>query len=115
MALGARPNHAPRVADVLGGYMDELWYVAGDRSTNLDWYARRAGLLSVYVATELHLLADSSEGQTDTWCGPMPPIPALPLRRRTPLTRGAPPPRPAAAAATRAPPPWAAGPSSRGE
>lgn len=68
IAHGARPDRAPRVADVLGGYMDELWYVAGDRSTSIDWYARRAGLLSVYVATELHLLTDSSEGQTDTWC-----------------------------------------------
>ncbi|KAF8150088.1 hypothetical protein B0H34DRAFT_785289 [Crassisporium funariophilum] len=47
--LDPRPalQHAAYVAD-------EACYVTGDKSLQLDWYARRASLAAVYAAAELH-------------------------------------------------------------
>jgi ubiquinone biosynthesis protein COQ9 len=46
---------------------DELWYHAGDQSSDASWYTRRGLLLGVYVSTELCMLSDDSEGFADTW------------------------------------------------
>ena len=51
MALGALPIHAPTTAHHLGVLVDEIWFFAGDRSTDLHWYTRRGLLMGVYVAT----------------------------------------------------------------
>ncbi|KAF8206191.1 hypothetical protein K438DRAFT_1714491 [Mycena galopus ATCC 62051] len=42
-------KHAARVAD-------EACYIAGDKSLRLSWYAKRASLIGVYSAAELHQL-----------------------------------------------------------
>jgi len=49
--LDPRPalEHATNIAD-------EACYVAGDTSTELSWYARRASLAVIYSAAELHQL-----------------------------------------------------------
>lgn len=46
MALGAQPQHLPSTLGRLGAAADELWYRAGDVSTDLHWYSRRALLVS---------------------------------------------------------------------
>ena len=42
--------------------MDDIWHAAGDRSTDMDWYTKRALLGGVYTATELYMLTDYSPG-----------------------------------------------------
>ena len=67
MALGALPQHALDTSTELGVTVDELWYLAGDRSADASWYSRRGLLLGVFASTELYMLSDSSEGFADTW------------------------------------------------
>ncbi|GAW00180.1 ubiquinone biosynthesis protein coq9 [Lentinula edodes] len=47
--LDPRPalKHASRIAD-------EASYISGDASTQLSWYTRRASLVAIYSAAELH-------------------------------------------------------------
>lgn len=51
MALGALPQNALSTAQHLGVMADEIWYLAGDRSTDLQWYSRRGLLIGLYTAT----------------------------------------------------------------
>jgi ubiquinone biosynthesis protein COQ9 len=67
MALGMQPQNVTETANLLAVFADECWYLAGDRSTNLHWYSRRALLLGVYVATEAYMLSDHSKDFADTW------------------------------------------------
>jgi ubiquinone biosynthesis protein COQ9 len=46
---------------------DEIWYAAGDRSVDFNYYTKRGLLAPVYASTVLYWLADTSEGSTDTW------------------------------------------------
>ena len=47
--------------------IDEIWYHAGDLSTDTSWYTKRVALAGVYVATELYMLNDRSADFQDTW------------------------------------------------
>jgi len=47
--------------------VDLIWKAAGDRSTDLNWYTKRASLAAVYSATMLYWLDDQSEGSEATW------------------------------------------------
>lgn len=67
MAVGALPQHALATTLELGVMADELWYLAGDQSTDTAWYTRRGLLLAVHSATELFMLTDKSDGFEDTW------------------------------------------------
>jgi len=67
VALGALPQHAPQTLLLLAELADELWWHAGDRSTDLNWYSRRLLLLAVYTSTELYMLTDASAGHAETW------------------------------------------------
>lgn len=66
MALGAQPQHLPGTLSRLGAAADELWWRAGDASTDLHWYSRRALLVSVLAASEVFMLTDASPGLQDT-------------------------------------------------
>jgi ubiquinone biosynthesis protein COQ9 len=66
MALGATPASLPTTLQLLGSAADEVWYWAGDRSTDLNWYTRRGLLVGVISATEVAMLADRSPGQEET-------------------------------------------------
>jgi rpsU-divergently transcribed protein len=67
MALGAHPAHIQETLQHLAIMADEIWYWAGDRSVNMQWYSRRVLLLGVYAATETFMLTDTSVGYKDTW------------------------------------------------
>ena len=45
----------------------EIWYAAGDTSTDFNHYTKRGLLAPVITATVLYWLADESEGFADTW------------------------------------------------
>ena len=47
--------------------VDDIWYYAGDRSTDLNWYTKRATLGKLYASTQLVMLNDTSPDFRDTW------------------------------------------------
>ncbi|KAG7382088.1 Ubiquinone biosynthesis protein coq9, mitochondrial [Phytophthora pseudosyringae] len=67
MAAGALPQNAPGTAKRLAKLSDEIWYFAGDKSTDLSWYTKRAILTGIYASTELFMLNDKSPNFQDTW------------------------------------------------
>ncbi|MFM8681768.1 MAG: COQ9 family protein [Alphaproteobacteria bacterium] len=68
-ALGvlAMPHNAPRAADLTWRTVDAIWRVAGDRSTDWNFYSKRGLLAGVYGATLLRFLEDRSEGSAESW------------------------------------------------
>ena len=56
MALGIRPANLATTVAQLYRISDEVWYLAGDRSTDLSWYNKRHQLTKVFVVTELFML-----------------------------------------------------------
>ena len=67
MALHLLPGRAPNAAAGLWRTVDAIWRVAGDDSTNFNYYSKRALLAAVYCATLLHWLDDASEDCMETW------------------------------------------------
>ncbi|TMW56493.1 hypothetical protein Poli38472_006503 [Pythium oligandrum] len=67
MALGALPQHAPSTMQKLATLSDEIWYFAGDKSTDASWYTKRALLTGIYASTELFMLTDESLNFEETW------------------------------------------------
>lgn len=47
--------------------VDSIWRAAGDTSTDLNFYTKRATLAAVYAATVLYWLSDESDDFADTW------------------------------------------------
>jgi len=47
--------------------VNAIWFAAGDRSTDMNFYTKRALLTPVYTATVLYWMADESEDFKDTW------------------------------------------------
>lgn len=58
VALGLRLSYAT---------INAIWYAAGDTSTDLSFYSKRASLAAVYAATVLFWLDDESDDCADTW------------------------------------------------
>lgn len=63
--------HSPRVirdtVSISSKMVDDIWYYAGDRSTDLNWYTKRALLAKLYASTQLVLINDQSPDFRDTW------------------------------------------------
>ena len=47
--------------------VDAMWAAVGDRSTDFNFYTKRALLLGVHSATVLYALGDKSEDHKNTW------------------------------------------------
>ena len=47
--------------------VNAIWYAAGDKSTDFNFYTKRALLAGVYVSTVLYWLGDNSAGFGDSW------------------------------------------------
>ncbi len=67
MAVGAQPQNLPHTIARISDFVDRVWFIAGDTSTDVNWYIKRSLLLGVYTTTELYLLTDRSNGYADTW------------------------------------------------
>ena len=67
LALFALPIHAPLAARALYRTVDAVWYAVGDRSTDYNFYTKRALLAGVYGSTVLFWLNDKSPGAEETW------------------------------------------------
>ena len=51
MALKAYPPVAPTALENLSLMVDDIWYMAGDKSTDFNWYTKRAILAAIYTST----------------------------------------------------------------
>jgi ubiquinone biosynthesis protein COQ9 len=60
------PNVPTSLANMLT-LVDDICYYSGDRSVDFNWYARRIGLATIYKATELYILQDSTPDNEATW------------------------------------------------
>ncbi len=67
LAFFALPRNAALGLKCLYRTVDAIWYAAGDRATDYNFYSKRLLLAGVYSSTLLVWLNDSSEGQADTW------------------------------------------------
>lgn len=65
--LLALPPYAPLGAELVYRTVDRLWRAAGDRSTDFNFYTKRALAAGVYVSTLAMWFRDRSEGKEDTW------------------------------------------------
>jgi len=61
------PTHALLMAKITHTTVDNIWYAAGDRSVDFNYYTKRGLLAGVYASTVLYWLNDTSEGCADTW------------------------------------------------
>lgn len=64
--LFALPNHAADGARAIWGTADAIWTALGDKSTDGNWYSKRATLSGVYGSTVLFWLGDASMDHADT-------------------------------------------------
>ncbi|XP_012543174.1 ubiquinone biosynthesis protein COQ9, mitochondrial [Monomorium pharaonis] len=67
MAIMTLPPHVPTALANLLTLVDDICYYAGDRSVDINWYTRRMILATIYKATELYMLQDTSEDHKETW------------------------------------------------
>jgi ubiquinone biosynthesis protein COQ9 len=63
----ALPQNAALGARLLYRTVDSIWYAVGDRSTDFNFYTKRALLAGVYAATVLYWVDDRSDGTEETW------------------------------------------------
>ncbi|KAG6541391.1 hypothetical protein Mapa_017169 [Marchantia paleacea] len=66
LSIQANPLNVPTTVKQRALLVDDIWHAAGDRSADMDWYAKRALLAGVYSTTELYMLTDTSPGFRDT-------------------------------------------------
>lgn len=67
LAILMHPSNAVNSMRTAGMMLDDVCYQAGDQSRDGVWYAKRAGLASVYGSTELFLLQDTTPDNHATW------------------------------------------------
>lgn len=63
----ASPLHLGQASRLLYETVNEIWYYAGDRSTDYNFYTKRGLLAWVYSSAFLYWLRDQSEGFENTW------------------------------------------------
>jgi len=67
LALLALPFNGTLALKLLYRTVDGIWYAAGDKSTDFNFYSKRAILGGVFSSTLLYWLNDRSEGDAATW------------------------------------------------
>ncbi|KAM7414061.1 hypothetical protein PAMA_019059 [Pampus argenteus] len=67
MSMLLLPHNIPDSLKHLSTLVDDIWYYAGDRSTDMNWYTKRAALTGIFNTTELVMVQDSSPDFQDTW------------------------------------------------
>ncbi|ORX55654.1 ubiquinone biosynthesis protein COQ9 [Hesseltinella vesiculosa] len=65
--VSANPTTVPSTLGHLVDIVDDIWYLAGDRSPDMNWYTKRASLAAVYSATELYMSQDLSQDYIETY------------------------------------------------
>jgi ubiquinone biosynthesis protein COQ9 len=73
--LMTMPENLPTTLKQLNELVDDIWFLAGDVSVDLNWYSKRLLLAGVYTTTgylgililELFMTTDSSPDFVNTW------------------------------------------------
>ncbi|EJW22079.1 hypothetical protein IMCC14465_04730 [alpha proteobacterium IMCC14465] len=65
--LLALPGNAKEASACLAHTVDVMWRSTGDKSTDFNFYTKRATLAAVYSATRLFWLNDDSDDTKDSW------------------------------------------------
>jgi ubiquinone biosynthesis protein COQ9 len=65
--LFAHPFYVSLGMRCLYAFVNTLWYAAGDRSTDFNFYTKRGLLAMVFTSTELYWIQDTSPGYYKTW------------------------------------------------
>ena len=55
MGLLSHPNAAGDAFKLLGQLVDDIWYCAGDKSHDMNWYTKRGSLAFIYKVILLNL------------------------------------------------------------
>ena len=63
----ALPQNMPEASRLLYATVNQVWYYAGDKSTDYNFYTKRALLALVYSSTFLYWLRDESDENEATW------------------------------------------------
>lgn len=63
----ALPGHGVLASRSLYRTVDAIWWIAGDRSTDFNFYSKRGLLAAIYISTLLFWLTDESEDLADSW------------------------------------------------
>ena len=66
-AFLALPQNASLATRLLFRTVDAMWRAAGDKTSDFNYYTKRALLAGVYGSSLLYWLSDSSEGAAETW------------------------------------------------
>lgn len=66
LAIMAMPHNAPRSLKLGWHSADRMWCLAGDSSTDFNYYSKRAILAGVYAATLAVFVDDEREDKADT-------------------------------------------------
>ncbi|KAG0259044.1 Ubiquinone biosynthesis protein coq9, mitochondrial [Actinomortierella ambigua] len=61
LAIMGQPANVPMSLDHLAKIADEIWYLAGDRSADMNWYSKRAMLMGIYSSTEVYMTTDKTQ------------------------------------------------------
>ena len=67
LAFLAQPTQARLSLTCLYRTVDKIWFAIGDKSTDFNFYSKRALLAGVYGATFLYWLDDDSEDHGESW------------------------------------------------
>ena len=67
LALMSLPENAPKSLNYGLELVDTMWFHAGDKSLDYNWYSKRLMLLGVYKSTELAMMQDESADFSQTW------------------------------------------------
>ncbi|KAI8812790.1 COQ9-domain-containing protein [Cladochytrium replicatum] len=65
VSLMMQPQNLPTTMSNLHELVDEIWFLAGDRSMN--YYSKRTLLAGVYTSTEMFMTQDQSPDFAETW------------------------------------------------
>ncbi|KAF8928699.1 ubiquinone biosynthesis protein COQ9, mitochondrial [Dissophora ornata] len=60
LAIMGQPSNVPMSLNHLAKIVDEIWYLAGDKSADMNWYTKRASLAAIYTTTEMYMTTDKT-------------------------------------------------------
>ena len=66
LSILSRPRNAPLALQLLYRTVDDMWFAAGDRSTDWNFYSKRGLLAGVYSSTLMVWLNDQTDDFADT-------------------------------------------------
>jgi len=67
VAIKFRPENVPPCSKNVLYLLDDIWFYAGDRSTDFNWYTKRGLLCYVYKTSEFYMIQDGSPDFEETF------------------------------------------------